>query len=58
MQLNMLFNISNFYLQRRLEQEIEEAEQRHEARKRKIIESSEKFQQDMKKVISMLDLRV
>lgn len=36
--------------QRRLEQEIEEAEQRHEARKRKILESSEKFQQEMKRL--------
>eukprot|EP00795_Rhopilema_esculentum_P014619 gene14619-5701_t len=36
--------------QRKLEQEIEEAEQRHEARKRKILESSEKFQQELKKL--------
>ncbi len=39
-----------FWFQRKLEQEIEEAEQRHETRKRKIFESSEKFQEEIKKV--------
>ncbi len=33
-----------------MEQEIEEAEQRHETRKRKILESSAKFQEAIKKV--------
>merc|ERR1719378_1837357 len=36
--------------QRKLEQEIEEAEQRHETRKRKILESSAKFQEAIKKI--------
>eukprot|EP00112_Aurelia_sp_Birch-Aquarium-sp1_P019791 Seg4966.2 transcript_id=Seg4966.2/GoldUCD/mRNA.D3Y31 product="SWI/SNF-related matrix-associated actin-dependent regulator of chromatin subfamily E member 1" protein_id=Seg4966.2/GoldUCD/D3Y31 len=36
--------------QRKLEQEIEEAEQRHGARKRKFLESSEKFQLEIKKM--------